>query len=38
MCTPAAPQGGKPLTRKPWGLTTAAGGMVMEVLSEVGCV
>ncbi len=29
----AAPRGGKPLTTKSWGLTMAAGGMVMEVRS-----
>jgi len=35
MCTPAAPRGGKLLAKKPWGLTMAAGGMVVEVQSEV---
>ena len=38
MCAPAALRGGKLLTKKPWGLTMAAGGMMMGVLSEVrGC-
>ncbi len=29
----AAPRGGKPLSTKPWGLTMAAEGKVMEVRS-----
>ena len=34
MHAPAASQGGKTRKRNPWDLTTAAGGMVMRVLSE----
>jgi len=34
MHAPAASQGGKTRKRSPWDLTMAAGGMVMEVLSE----
>ena len=34
MHAPAASQGGKTRKRNPWDLTTAAGGMVMDVLSE----
>ncbi len=34
MCAPAAPQGDEPLARKPWGLSMAAGRMVMEELGE----